>query len=115
MIDGSPKCVCPETKDCPTSGPGVCGSNEKAYTSECHLRVDACTRKRAIHVVSNGTCGEYETYAVQIFYVIGQHKFELGREPKNLTTFIFNLLRRTYNYSLIRSVFEEDVQVLLHV
>ena len=57
VIDDSPKCVCPKTEDCPTSGPSVCGSNGKPYTNECHLRADACKRKRAFYVVSNGTCG----------------------------------------------------------
>lgn len=57
VISGTPKCVCPEIKDCPSSGVPVCGSNDKPYSNECHLRVDACKRKRAIYVVSNGTCG----------------------------------------------------------
>lgn len=63
VVDGQPKCVCPEIKDCPTSGPSVCGSNQKPYPSKCHLLVDACVRKRALYVVGNGTCGEYAVNA----------------------------------------------------
>ncbi|VDN11169.1 unnamed protein product [Dibothriocephalus latus] len=54
----TPQCACPI---CPEDGLGdnVCGTDDRTYRSECHLRAAACrTRHLDLRVQSRGPCGE---------------------------------------------------------
>lgn len=56
--NGKPKCVCPLAENCSPSGAPVCATNGKSYDNECLMKVDSCTKRRGIFVVSNGTCSK---------------------------------------------------------
>ena len=51
-----PVCVCPT--NCPSTSDPVCASNGKTYSSECHMRVQACNVNTRLTVLRKGKCGE---------------------------------------------------------
>ncbi|XP_048581312.1 uncharacterized protein LOC5512067 isoform X7 [Nematostella vectensis] len=53
--DNKPTCICPE---CPQVDKPVCGTNNKTYTSECALQVDACKTNTSIDVQLDKPCPE---------------------------------------------------------
>nr|VZI43583.1 unnamed protein product [Spirometra erinaceieuropaei] len=53
---GEPFCTCPT--DCVFTGKWVCGSDGRAYESECFLRVQSCALQKEIYVLHPGKCEE---------------------------------------------------------
>ena len=51
---GERECTCPQI--CTADYSPVCGTDGQTYSSECQMRVSACSQGMMIKVKSNGTC-----------------------------------------------------------
>ena len=55
---GLARCVCPVVERCPVISDVVCANDSRTYTTECHMRVEACQRRTSLTVVKKGTCSK---------------------------------------------------------
>ncbi|XP_062508629.1 follistatin-like [Corticium candelabrum] len=57
-VETGPICVsCVVHEQCPTKPKLVCGSDDKTYLNECHMRRSACENGKKLAVKSEGACG----------------------------------------------------------
>ena len=56
---GLAKCICPTVQSCPVVPDTVCANDSRVYTTECHMKIQACQQRRPLSVVKKGTCSKY--------------------------------------------------------
>ena len=70
---------------CKNQGSNVCGSNQKTYRSECHLKRESCLTKTHIRKQYDGQCRKYDfkfdTLRAMYFFQVFLSNF---RNPNNI-------------------------------